>query len=112
LRSRIGLVGSGEVVVGNASRAFRSLGWICGGVGSSGDDGCAFPRIGEVLLSVFDSELSFRGEEEAGSAGTDFASVSKGVCGGVVAFVETCWSDEPRLPGLLPDEAEDVARIG
>jgi hypothetical protein len=65
-----------------------------------------------VVLSVFGSGLSFWGEEEVWIAWTDFASVSTGVCGGVVALVETCWSDDPRLPGLLPDEAEDVPRVG
>lgn len=42
---------------------------------------------------------------------TDFASVSIGERGGVVASVEICFSDDPALSALPRDEAEDAERI-
>lgn len=44
--------------------------------------------------------------------GADFGSVSAGVCGGVVAFVEVLWRDDPRLLGSLCDEAGEAALTG
>lgn len=47
---------------------------------------------------------------DTGVAETGLSFVSTGVRGGVVASVETCFSDDPPLLALPCDEMEDADR--